>query len=129
MPEVIDVTEKFALFSEHWRPKTIAELNGQEFKAVKIKGSPGITMTSMKCSLRGRVASALSFATDRSKCGRVNCWSFRPESNIGRWRMKKPKYSCWSRSAPAIQAISKMRSIPLRTVSKSSGSCRRKPES
>jgi mannose-6-phosphate isomerase-like protein (cupin superfamily) len=38
MPEVIDVTEKFALFSEHWRPKTIAELNGQEFKAVKIKG-------------------------------------------------------------------------------------------
>jgi len=38
MPEVVDVDGKFALFSEHWRPKTIAELNGQEFKAAKIKG-------------------------------------------------------------------------------------------
>ena len=36
--EPVDVTEKFALFSEHWRPKTIAELNGQELKAVKIQG-------------------------------------------------------------------------------------------
>jgi hypothetical protein len=30
MVEVIDVAQKFTLFSEHWRPKTIAELNGQE---------------------------------------------------------------------------------------------------
>ena len=36
--EPVDFEEKFAMFSEHWRPKTIAELNGQEFKAVKIKG-------------------------------------------------------------------------------------------
>jgi len=38
MTEVVDVAEKFALFSEHWRPKTIAELNGQELKLAKIKG-------------------------------------------------------------------------------------------
>lgn len=38
VPELIDVDEKFALFSEHWRPKTLAELNGQEFKAVRICG-------------------------------------------------------------------------------------------
>lgn len=38
MTNLIDVADKFALFSEHWRPKTLVELNGQELKAVKIKG-------------------------------------------------------------------------------------------
>jgi hypothetical protein len=34
----INLAEKFALFSEHWRPKTITVLNGQEIKL--IKGEP-----------------------------------------------------------------------------------------
>lgn len=34
----IDIAEKFALFIEHWRPKTIASLNGQELKLVKLQG-------------------------------------------------------------------------------------------
>ena len=34
----IDIAEKFSLFSEHWRPKIVAELNGQEVKLVKFKG-------------------------------------------------------------------------------------------
>ncbi len=34
----ISLDEKFALFDEHWRPKTIAALNGQEVKIVKVKG-------------------------------------------------------------------------------------------
>jgi hypothetical protein len=34
----ISLDEKFALFSEHWRPKTIAALNGQEVKLVKVQG-------------------------------------------------------------------------------------------
>ena len=38
MAERIDIADKFARFSEHWRPKTLVELNGQELKAVKIKG-------------------------------------------------------------------------------------------
>jgi len=38
MVELVDVAEKFTLFSEHWRPKTIAELNGQELKLAKIHG-------------------------------------------------------------------------------------------
>ena len=63
MSDVVDVAEKFALFSEHWRPKTIAELNGQELKAVKIKGEfPGITTTSMRCFSPGEAISASSFA-------------------------------------------------------------------
>jgi mannose-6-phosphate isomerase-like protein (cupin superfamily) len=34
----IVLDEKFALFDEHWRPKTIAALNGQEVRIVKVKG-------------------------------------------------------------------------------------------
>jgi mannose-6-phosphate isomerase-like protein (cupin superfamily) len=34
----VNIAEKFALFSEHWRPKVVAELNGQELKLVKLKG-------------------------------------------------------------------------------------------
>ena len=34
----INLDEKFALFSEYWRPKTIAALNGQEVKLVKVRG-------------------------------------------------------------------------------------------
>jgi len=34
----INIDEKFSKFSEYWRPKIVAELNGQEFKLAKIKG-------------------------------------------------------------------------------------------
>lgn len=37
-PEKISLPSAFARISEHWRPKVIAELNGQEVKAVKIQG-------------------------------------------------------------------------------------------
>ena len=36
--EKISLDDKFALFSEHWRPKVVAELNGQEVKLVKVQG-------------------------------------------------------------------------------------------
>jgi mannose-6-phosphate isomerase-like protein (cupin superfamily) len=36
--EKVDINKKFALFSEYWRPKVVAELNGQEVKLVKFKG-------------------------------------------------------------------------------------------
>ena len=35
----ISVAEKLGTFTEHFRPKVIAELNGQEVKVVKFKGS------------------------------------------------------------------------------------------
>ena len=38
MTTKINIDEKFSKFSEHWRPKIVAELNGQEFKLAKIKG-------------------------------------------------------------------------------------------
>ena len=34
----VNIAEKFSLFSEHWRPKVVAELNGQEVKLAKFKG-------------------------------------------------------------------------------------------
>jgi mannose-6-phosphate isomerase-like protein (cupin superfamily) len=36
--ERINLSEKFASFSDHWRPKIVAELNGQEVKLVKVQG-------------------------------------------------------------------------------------------
>ena len=36
--EKIPLGPAFAKISEHWRPKVIAELNGQEVKLVKIQG-------------------------------------------------------------------------------------------
>lgn len=36
--EKVSLPDKFARFSEHWRPKVVAELNGQEVKLVKVQG-------------------------------------------------------------------------------------------
>lgn len=33
-----DLGAKFAAFSEQWRPKVVASLNGQEVKIVKVLG-------------------------------------------------------------------------------------------
>jgi mannose-6-phosphate isomerase-like protein (cupin superfamily) len=38
MTTPINLAEKFARFEEHWSPKIIAALNGQEVKLVKIRG-------------------------------------------------------------------------------------------
>jgi mannose-6-phosphate isomerase-like protein (cupin superfamily) len=37
-PEAINLEQKFGLFTEQWRPKVIAKLNGQEVKIVKVQG-------------------------------------------------------------------------------------------
>jgi mannose-6-phosphate isomerase-like protein (cupin superfamily) len=34
----VNLAEKLALFSEHWSPKVVGELNGQHVKLVKFKG-------------------------------------------------------------------------------------------
>ncbi len=34
----LNLDDKFALFSEQWRPKVIAALNGQEIKLIKVEG-------------------------------------------------------------------------------------------
>lgn len=36
--EKINLSEKFSLFTEHWSPKVVGALNGQEVKLVKFKG-------------------------------------------------------------------------------------------
>ena len=34
----VSLSEKFAMIHEHWRPKVVAQLNGQEVKLVKFEG-------------------------------------------------------------------------------------------
>ena len=36
--EKVNIEQKFGLFSEHWSPKIVGELNGQQVKLVKLKG-------------------------------------------------------------------------------------------
>jgi mannose-6-phosphate isomerase-like protein (cupin superfamily) len=36
--EKINLASKLSLFSEHWSPKVVAELNGQQVKLAKFKG-------------------------------------------------------------------------------------------
>ncbi|HSF55088.1 MAG TPA: cupin domain-containing protein [Algoriphagus sp.] len=36
--EKVNLNEKFGLFSEHWTPKIVGELNGQHVKLVKLQG-------------------------------------------------------------------------------------------
>jgi len=37
-PDKIDLSAKLALFTDHWSPKIVAELNGQHVKVVKLQG-------------------------------------------------------------------------------------------
>jgi mannose-6-phosphate isomerase-like protein (cupin superfamily) len=37
--ERVNIAEKFGRFAERWRPKIVAELNGQEVKLVKVLGT------------------------------------------------------------------------------------------
>ena len=34
----VNLADKFALFTEHWRPKIVGDLNGQQVKLVKFAG-------------------------------------------------------------------------------------------
>ena len=34
----VNLKDKLALFSEHWQPKIVGELNGQQVKLVKLRG-------------------------------------------------------------------------------------------
>jgi len=36
--EKVNIAEKLSLFSDHWNPRIIGELNGQHVKAVKLQG-------------------------------------------------------------------------------------------
>ena len=38
MSEKVNIEEKLSLFSDHWNPRIIGELNGQHVKVVKLKG-------------------------------------------------------------------------------------------
>ncbi len=38
MLEVVNLAQKFALFSDHWQPCIVGELNGQQVKLARLKG-------------------------------------------------------------------------------------------
>jgi len=38
VPDVVNLRQKFALFTEQWQPKVVGELNGQQVKIARIGG-------------------------------------------------------------------------------------------
>ncbi|MDB4876684.1 MAG: Cupin domain protein [Gemmatimonadetes bacterium] len=38
-PNKLNLADKFAAFTEHWSPKIVADLNGQQVKVVKFQGA------------------------------------------------------------------------------------------
>ena len=38
MIEAVNLAKKFSLFSDHWRPRVVGELNGQQVKLARLKG-------------------------------------------------------------------------------------------
>ncbi len=39
LPEKINIADKLSLFHDHWNPRIIGELNGQQVKLVKFQGT------------------------------------------------------------------------------------------
>ena len=37
-PTKVNLAEKFSLFADHWRPRVVGDLNGQQVKLVKLLG-------------------------------------------------------------------------------------------
>ena len=73
--ERVNIAEKFACFSEQWQPKIVAELNRQEVKLVKVKGTfPWHHHDDVEENVSGLVegASASSSGTGLSSWGRTS---------------------------------------------------------
>jgi hypothetical protein len=71
-PVKIDLAAKLALFTEHWSPKIVAELNGQQVKVVKFQGEFTWHTTSRRTSCSscsGKAAHAVPGSWGRARTG------------------------------------------------------------
>ena len=67
--DMIDIDSKLALFDDHWSPRIVAELNGQQVKLAKFKGrSTGMPMpVKTRCFSCFADPSPWSSGTDRRR--------------------------------------------------------------
>lgn len=70
----VNLSEKFTLFNDHWKPRIAGELNGQHVKLVKFVGAFDGTITTTKTSYSWlfRAASRWSSSTARSSYRRAS---------------------------------------------------------
>jgi hypothetical protein len=92
--EKASLTKKFALINEHWRPKVVASLNGQEVKLVKFAGvfpwHHHEREDEMFMVWRGEME--IEFRDGNWSCRRANFASCRAVSNIARWLSARPRF-------------------------------------
>jgi hypothetical protein len=105
----VNLREKFALITEHWRPKVVAELNGQEVKLVKFQG-PFVwhrheREDEMFLGVRGRFR--IEFHDRTVELGPGEFIVVLTASNIAPLPTKRPRCCCSSRPQPAIRETSR----------------------
>jgi len=89
------LNEKFTAIQEHWRPKVVAALNGQELKLLKFRGVfPWHHHENEdELSSSGAVKWSSSFAAGtESSFSPASSASSRAESNIAQWPKPKPRF-------------------------------------
>jgi hypothetical protein len=101
MTEKINLDQKFGLFSEHWRPKTVAALNGQEIKVIKVRGEfPWHAHeTEDEFFWSGKASSRSNFAIMSFRWAPANAWSCPMGSSTVPAPTRKRKFSASSRKA------------------------------
>src|SRR5215469_12284702 len=103
----IGLDEKFMLFSEYWQPKTIAALNGQEVKLVKVCGESPWHHHEHEDEffLYGAAASVSNFAIVSLRSRRENASWCRAGLSIAPAPTRKPRFCASSRPARSIPAM------------------------
>ncbi len=91
MNDKINLSEKLGTFSEHWSPRTIAQLNDYDVMVVKVKANLyGTNMMKPMISFWSSKESLISnCVTERLRLDPVNYLSYQRASNTVLSRMKK----------------------------------------
>jgi quercetin dioxygenase-like cupin family protein len=119
-PDIIkaSLSEKFALIHEHWRPKVVAQLNGQELKLVKLSGVFPWHHHEHEDELflvwRGQMT--IEFRDRRVVLEAGDFCVVRAASNTARWLRRKRKSWCLNPRPPPIPVMSWMKPLPLPTA-------------
>ena len=116
--EKVNLAEKLETITEHWRPKIVGELNGQEVKLVKFQGTfvwhHHDEEDELFLGIHGRFR--IEFRDRSVEIGPASASSFREASSIARSLTKRPTCSSSSRPPRGTPVTSRTRRTQRRTA-------------
>jgi mannose-6-phosphate isomerase-like protein (cupin superfamily) len=96
--EKVNLSQKFSLFTSHWEPKIVGEVNGHQVKLVKFQGPFVWHRHESEDELflvhKGRFT--MEFRDRSVPVEEGSSSSFLAASSIGPWLTRKPTFSCLS---------------------------------